>query len=193
MFDQLKYFLFKKKRNRYLKQMYSAVDPWSSRASLDVLTKKIIEVLQGQKFTSCLDVGCGEGLYAPLLKQFTDAYLGIDVVVPATSEFKKMDFDEVPRLNKKFDLIVFNFVMDYLGFQDHPRLFTANLYSFVQQCVLPGAAVLIFNPVYKTETWDRVQKYQFLLETFGFETLKRELVSTGDMQVAFLHMKFKTR
>jgi trans-aconitate methyltransferase len=202
MFSWFRYFLFKKRRNHYLNRMYSARDPWSSALTFEMISHKIKTELGARKFSAALDVGCGEGSYSALLSGFAKAYLGADVSAPALARarslnpslrFVQKDFDSLPSLQQKFDLIVFNFALDYLGFQDHPELFTQNLYSFIQGCVQEGAVILIFNPVYKTETWDRLQKYQFLLETFGFATVRRELLSAPDLQIGFLMMEFKTR
>lgn len=182
--------------------MYSARDPWSSALTFSLISEKIKSELGTRKFSAALDVGCGEGQYAASLSEFAGTYLGADISEQALSralqlspryEFIKKDFDQLSTLHRKFDLILFNFALDYFGFQDHPEHFTSNLYSFIENCVADNATLLVFNPVYKTETWDRLQKYQFLLETFGFATIKRELMAAPDLQIGFLMMRFKTR
>ena len=177
--------------------MYGARDPWSSQLTFSLISQKIKDEVGQKKFSAALDVGCGEGTYASILSSLADHYLGADISEEALSRaitanpglpFVKKDFDSLPSLHRKFDLILFNFALDYLGFQDHPQLFTDHLYSFIQNCVQDGATLLIFNPVYKTETWDRLQKYQYLLETFGFSTVKREMLSADELQIGYLVM-----
>ena len=201
MISWFRYFLFKRRRNRYLRQMYIARDPWSSRLTHSLISQKINNEIGRRRFSAALDVGCGEGSFAGLLSSFADFYLGTDVSEEALKravvshpglQFIKKDFDKLPSLRQKFDLVLFNFALDYLGFQDHPQHFTDHLYSFIRHCVKDDATLLIFNPVYKTETWDRLQKYQYLLETFGFSTVKRELLATDELQIGYLVM-IKTR
>lgn len=193
----VKYYLFKKKRNAYINEMYKSTDPWSSALTHKDLQKNLDSLWGAHKFNNCLDVGCGEGLFTEFLREHCISYTGVDISEVALNrarhvntqtqtEYLNMDFDQLSHLKKKYDLIFFNFVLDYLGFQDFPHVFASNMYQILQLITEKNSQIVIFNPVYKLETWDRLQKYQYIIESFGYKTLKREMISVPDMQIGFL-------
>lgn len=192
MLSKLQYFYFKLRRKRFLNGLYEASDPWSLEMVFPLVSAKIEVFLANRKYTNALDIGCGEGLYAKLLKKYSDGYLGIDVSAKAVAraasttglKFKKLDFDSVESLKIHFDLLVFNFVLDYLGFQKHPGLFAEALYRLLKSSTTNFASILILNPVYNNGDMLRFKKYLFLFENFGFKNTRQEIIDAGDFQLA---------
>ena len=183
--------------------MYVNEDPWSAVLVFDLISGFIITHTQGQ-YKQVLDVGCGEGLLTSTLKKMSVNYTGIDVSQAALArayeknkdlketEFKLLDFDEISshasETNKKFDLLCFNFTLDYLGFQKHPKKFTQNLYSVLSTSTAPHCDLLIFNPIYSEKNLEDLKKYVFLFKNFGFNLKKQELFKTSGFQLACLKL-----
>ena len=190
MFHRLKYFFFKKRRNKFISEMYLNEDPWSGALNLRAIAGFIDTHTQG-KYQNTLDVGCGEGLLTPALVEISRSYLGIDISTQALSRakeknrnlsqasFKHLDFDDVRKLQQKFDLLCFSFSLDYLGFQKYPKQFTKNLYELISSSAAKHCDLFIFNPVYNEKNLEDIDKYLFILKNFGFH-LKHQEFLAGD-------------
>jgi SAM-dependent methyltransferase len=209
LFSSIKYLFFKIKRLRYIEQLYSVQDPWSSLLNYSQLKGAILESLGSRHYNQVLDIGCGEGLYSSVLAGFSESYIGIDISDKAISiaeeraktidekkrpfvRFCCLDFDEASQLKNKFDLLVFNFTMDYLGFQDHPGRFVSNLFDFLQSSTGDFCGVLLINPIYKEADLQRVRAYQQIFEKFNFETKDKRVLNSDAFDIAFLYLE-KTR
>jgi len=195
MLKSLKYFFFKKRRKKFIDEMYNTVDPWSAVLVKDVISGFIITHTQG-KYKSTLDVGCGEGTLTRTLSDISESYLGIDISDEALGrareahkenpivQFQKLDFDHASGLKKKFDLICFSFALDYLGFQKYPEKFAENLYQLISQCCENHCDIFIFNPVYNDKNVEDLQKYLFIFKNFGFNPKRNELLAVEGMKLA---------
>ena len=170
--------------------MYENEDPWSASLNLKSIADFIDKHTQG-KYQNTLDIGCGEGLLTPALVQISEKCTGIDVSMLALSrareknkefssaKFKKIDFDKVSELDEKFDLLCFNFSLDYLGFQKHPKQFAQSLFELVSTSTLKHCDLFIFNPLYAEKNKEELNKYLFILKNFGFH-LKHQQIVPGD-------------
>lgn len=201
MFKSIKYFLFKRRRNKFIKEMYENEDPWSAALVFDLVSGFVITHTQGQ-YKQALDIGCGEGLLTPTLKNISEHYTGIDVSEAALArareknkdqiniDFRLLDFDEISVFgaNKKFDLLCFNFSLDYLGFQKHPHKFTQNLYSLFSSSTTDHCDIFVFNPIYSEKNFEDLKKYVFLFKNFGFNLKKQELFNADGFQLACLQL-----
>jgi predicted TPR repeat methyltransferase len=199
MLKSLKYYLFKKRRNKFINEMYETVDPWSAVLVKDVISGFLIAHTQG-KYKRALDIGCGEGVLTKSLSDISERYTGIDVSERALSraresnkniavaDFKRLDFDEMTKLDGKFDLLCFSFTLDYLGFQKHPQKFTENLYSFLSSHIESQCDLFIFNPVYSEKNLEDLQKYFFIFKNFGFHLKRNELLDVGEFKLACIQM-----
>lgn len=200
MLDAVYYFLFKKRRQKYLEDMYQMIDPWSaelSRPRIETFLKNRLT----KTFNECLDVGCGEGLFAEALSSVSRHYTGVDVSKTAiqraksrnikiqNAEFVKADFDELEKVHKKYDLLCFNFVLDYLGFQKHPKRFSRYLYTALKTITSPECTVVIFNPVYKDEEFEKTNQYIYLFNNFGFRVVYKEIIQENTFKIACIELQ----
>ncbi|MCC2678132.1 MAG: Nodulation protein (NodS) [Pseudobdellovibrio sp.] len=195
MLKSLKYYFFKKRRKKFIDEMYNAVDPWSAVLVKDVISGFIITHTQG-KYKSALDVGCGEGTLTRTLSDISESYTGIDISEEALArareahkdnpivEFKNLDFDRAAEIPKKFDLLCFSFTLDYLGFQKYPEKFTENLFQLISHCAENHCDVFIFNPVYNDKNLEDLQKYFFIFKNFGFHPRRNEILELEGMKLA---------
>jgi ubiquinone/menaquinone biosynthesis C-methylase UbiE len=199
MLQGLKYYFFKKRRNKFIEEMYKTVDPWSAVLVKDVISGFLI-THASKKFKRALDVGCGEGVLTKSLREISESYIGVDVSETAIErarknnrditsvEFKKLDFDGLTGLSGKFDLLCFSYSLDYLGFQKHPKKFTENLYKFLASHAESHCDIFIFNPVYSEKYREDLQKYLFIFKNFGFHLKQNELLSASDHNLTCLHL-----
>ena len=177
--------------------MYNAVDPWSAVLVKDVISGFIISHTQGT-YKSALDVGCGEGAITRAIAGISESYVGIDISEEALGrareankevpnvEFRNLDFDKADQLNRKFDLICFSFILDYLGFQKYPEKFAENLYQLLDTLSEDHTDIFIFNPVYSDKNLEDLQKYLFIFKNFGFHVRRNELLQVEGMKLSCL-------
>jgi 2-polyprenyl-3-methyl-5-hydroxy-6-metoxy-1,4-benzoquinol methylase len=199
MLNSLKYLFFKKRRNKFINEMYKAVDPWSASLTFDLVSGFMITHTQGH-YKSALDVGCGEGLLTATIRNISQKYTGIDVSEKALARAKEknknltdinfvlLDFDQSNKLENKFDVLCFNFSLDYLGFQKHPKKFTESLYNLISTSSLPQCDIFIFNPVYGEKNIEDLKKYFFIFKNFGFNLKKQELFNANGFQLACIQL-----
>ena len=200
MIDAVYYFLFKKRRQKYLEDMYQMIDPWSaelSRPRIETFLKNRLT----KPFNECLDVGCGEGLFTEALSSVSRHYTGVDVSKTAiqraksrnikiqNAEFLIADFDELEKVHQKYDLLCFNFVLDYLGFQKHPKQFSRYLYTALKTVTSPDCTVVIFNPVYKDEEFEKTNQYIYLFNNFGFRVVYKEIIQENTFKIACIELQ----
>jgi ubiquinone/menaquinone biosynthesis C-methylase UbiE len=199
MLKSLKYYFFKKRRNKFIEDMYETVDPWSAVLVKDIISGFLIAHTQG-KYKRALDIGCGEGVLTSTLRDISESYVGVDVSAKALErakeankslsevEFKQMDFDRLANLQGKFDLLCFSFSLDYLGFQKHPKKFAKSLYDFLSARTEAQCDVFIFNPVYAEKNLEDLQKYFFMFKNFGFHLKRNELLPADGFKLACIHL-----
>lgn len=205
MFEAIRYFLFKRRRQKYLDQMYVMNDPWSARLSEPRVTS-FIQRLKNNQYKRVLDVGCGEAVFAEAMGALADQYVGIDVSsvaikraeeairhLPAREaqkyQFRRLDFDRIFVLPSKYDLVCFNFVLDYMGFQKHPKLFAESLYLFFSECAEADCTVLIMNPVYEDSEFEKINQYIYVLSTSGFKVIHKEIIQENTFKIACVRLQ----
>lgn len=200
MLDAFYYFLFKRRRQKYLEEMYQMIDPWSaelSRPRIETFLKKRLT----KQYNECLDIGCGEGLFAEALSEVSRHYTGVDLSKTAVqraksrnitlqnADFLRTDFDELEKLHKKYDLLCFNFVLDYLGFQKHPKQFSSALFTALKSVTAPECTVMVFNPVYKDEEFEKLNQYIYLFNNFGFRVVYKEIIQENTFKIACIELQ----
>ncbi len=182
--------------------MYEMTDPWSSSLSQVNILKFINKSLaQQHRFKNSLDIGCGEGLFTEVLAQYSDHYTGADISQKSLERAKlrnikiqnveliKKDFDQLESLNKKYDLIIFNFILDYLGFQKHPKNFSQKLFILLKTVVIENTQILIINPVYQDEDFEKLNQYIYLFNNFGFKVESQEIIQENTFRIVCLVLK----
>ncbi|MGZ3692575.1 MAG: class I SAM-dependent methyltransferase, partial [Pseudobdellovibrio sp.] len=140
MISYFKYFLFKNRRNKFIESTYKAEDPWSSALNFEAVDDFIKSFVK-ETNSVILDIGCGEGLYSDLLKSIARQYIGVDISkiaiararkkhsLNADMNFLNLDFDQIPKNGLRAEILCFNFVLDYLGFQQFPMAFSSTLFE----------------------------------------------------------------
>lgn len=200
MLDALYYFLFKRRRLKYLEEMYQMIDPWSAEISRPRI-ENFLQKRLTQNFKACLDIGCGEGLFAEALSSLSRHYTGVDVSKTAVqrarsrnikiqnAEFIRADFDELDSFTQKYDLLCFNFVLDYLGFQKHPKQFSRHLYAILKTITAPECTVVVFNPVYQDEEFEKINQYIYLFNNFGFRVIYKEIIQENTFKIVCIEFQ----
>jgi SAM-dependent methyltransferase len=124
-----------------------------------VLDAAMLRRVQGGRFHSALDVGCGEGRFCRLLQQNGIATIGVDPTVALLQEARRRDSSGDYRLGRaeklEFEDERFDLVVSYLTLIDIPdfrtaiaemarvlrrrgRLLVANITSFTSACAAQG-------------------------------------------------------
>ena len=73
-----------------------------------------------------------------------------------------------------YDLFLFVYVLDYLGFDRFPQKATATIAMQLQQAMRANSSVLIINPVYKQEDMLRMLRFENIFSYFGYSSHYRE-------------------
>ena len=197
MLRYFKYFLFKIRRNKFIESNYKAEDPWSSALHLEVV-QHFIKTYVKENHKILLDVGCGEGIHAKILKTITSRFIGIDISKTAIERAKKRnqsvenvffinrDFDQIEKNKIKADIICFNFTLDYLGFQKFPMVFSQKLYQFLMatEC----SEVIIFNPIYTQKNSTEMEKYLFIFQNFSFYLKSSHVYDIGEYKINAIYL-----
>lgn len=200
MLDAFYYFLFKRRRLKFLEEMYQMIDPWSAEISRPRIESFLQKRLTQTK-NECLDIGCGEGLFVEALSRVSHHYTGVDISPTAVqraqsrnikiqnAKFVRADFDALERLHKKYDLLCFNFVLDYLGFQKHPKQFSRHLFAVLKSITAPECTMIVFNPVYKDEDFEKLNQYIYLFNNFGFRVVYKEIIQENTFKIACIELQ----
>ena len=142
-----------------------------------------------------LDVGCGQGIISSIFVGESKSFLGIDVCEAAIDkcrhrfegftdvDFKASDIFEL-RTTDTFDVINLSFVLDYLGFRDHPKYFCRTILKLYNLLSKDGL-LIIFNPVYIKEDISRLNAYEFIFIQYGFSLQKKQIINVGEFDIAF--------
>ncbi len=105
-------------------------------------------ILKSINFNHALDIGCGEGYGAEILKEAGAMVVGVDIHLPA---LKNIDDDKIFRLcadafkmgirDSSFDLIVGSHIIEH--FDDCER---ENFLNEIKRVLIPGGAIVIATP-----------------------------------------------
>ena len=179
--------------------MYQTEDPWSSVLHLQAV-HEFLRTHAGRNYRYVLDAGCGEGIYAEGFLKIAQSYLGVDISATAiararekhagsSARFLQSDVFSLDLSRNRPDLVVFNFVLDYLGFQKFPKTFSAHLYSFLRRIAADDADILIVNPIYGEKNSEDFAKYLFLFKNFGWELSAKAGVKLQGYELAMALLK----
>jgi SAM-dependent methyltransferase len=154
-----------------------------------------------------LDIGCGPGVMAPLVK--SRSYLGVDInsahIESAQQNFGNTSVsfrqgaaqDLLPRLSKSFDLIICS------GFLHHvDDAGVAQILQAAQSALRPGGYVVIVEPVYlpkqrwiarQMKSWDSGQHIRTASHWRAIlpEQLIEERISGDLLNIPYDHIWFK--
>jgi methionine biosynthesis protein MetW len=90
--------------------------------------KKVVSILKNYHFNRFLDVGCGDGSFSSLLKEFTDEVYGIDISENAVKSANEksikaylvnLDDEDLPFEDNFFDAVFCGEVIEHLYDTDH--------------------------------------------------------------------------
>ena len=192
---------FQKRRNNYLVDAHSISDPWGSHNYHGSIKSKLLECEHELKLESCdlLDVGCGQGLISSIFIEKVKSFLGIDVSKEAIDiclsrysgesnvRFKNCDIVNCADIGK-FDVVNISFVLDYLGFNEHPKYFCHSILN-IHNLLKNGGQVVVFNPIYDQEGVMRMNSYEEIFKNFHFVVQRKEFIDANGSQILFQVLK----
>jgi ubiquinone/menaquinone biosynthesis C-methylase UbiE len=111
-----------------------------------------------------LDLGCGDGRYAPLFKN----YIGVDLNPPQGKKFIKEDARKLSFRNNSFEFIFCTALIEHL--RDYKKVL-----SEIKRVLKPGGLLLISAPTPAGLKFERLKVYR----GFWLEDLENELEKLG--------------
>jgi SAM-dependent methyltransferase len=162
---------------------------------------RLIEVLDGTRYSRALELGCGAGHFTRLLARLADHIVAFDIAPSAIARARAVEADATTidyrvgnamdfgwRADGPWDLVVMNETICYLGWL-YPFFDIAWFVSEIHAAIRPGGRFLMANSM--DAQYDKlllpyiIRTYRDLAVNVGFRPLREEVFTGTKHDVRF--------
>ncbi len=179
MFKFIEFIGFRKRLVKAMETYHRLDDPWSATHVKPVIEKYLESHVEEGDQT--LELGSGDGVITEVLTRWSKSIDCVEISKKAIEKAKKRSYDadihfhhkdiHSFHIHKEYDLTLFSFIVDYLGFDKFPKKFV----WLMMQITKRSKKIVIIQPVHGEENLKSLHRMVLILNQFDFIESHKEI------------------